>query len=84
MAWKGGKCRSSGRSSILDGKFFTGKRRGRPRGADQPREKVRFLSDPSAYGEAGTRVEVVETHMSFVFLVGDRAFKFKNPSNGLS
>lgn len=42
-------------------------------------EKVRFLSDPSAYGEAGATVEVVETHMSFVFLVGDRVYKFKKP-----
>lgn len=42
-------------------------------------EKVRFLGDPSAYGEAGTSVEIVETHMSFVFLVGDRVYKFKKP-----
>jgi uncharacterized protein len=42
-------------------------------------EKVRFLGDPSTYGEAGAKVEVVETHMSFVFLVGDRVYKFKKP-----
>lgn len=41
--------------------------------------KVRFLSDGAAYGEAGRRVEVVETHMSFVFLTGDRAYKIKKP-----
>ncbi len=42
-------------------------------------EKVRFLGDPSAYGEAGKSVEVVETHMSYVFLVGDRVYKLKKP-----
>ncbi|MCI4679168.1 hypothetical protein K9U39_05845 [Rhodoblastus acidophilus] len=54
-------------------------------GADVPAreiglaEKLRFLSDPSSYGVAGAKVEVVETHMSFVFLVGDRVYKFKKP-----
>jgi hypothetical protein len=53
-------------------------------------EKVAFLSEPDAYipksGEASRRAgqvggEVVrrETHMSWVFLVGDRAFKLKKP-----
>ncbi len=41
--------------------------------------KVRFMSDGSAYGETGKTVDVVETHMSFVFLVGDRVYKFKKP-----
>jgi aminoglycoside phosphotransferase family enzyme len=49
-------------------------------------EKVAFLSEPDAYipksGQASRRAgEVVrrETHMSWVFLVGDRAFKLKKP-----
>ena len=42
-------------------------------------EKVRFLSGGSAYGQRVTTVEVIETHMSYVFLVGDRAYKFKKP-----
>lgn len=42
-------------------------------------EKVQFLTNPSTYGEAGAPVEVVETHMSFVFLIGDRVYKFKKP-----
>jgi aminoglycoside phosphotransferase family enzyme len=41
--------------------------------------KVGFLSRPEAYGEAGGRVEVVETHMSYVFLTGARAYKIKKP-----
>ncbi len=42
-------------------------------------EKVAFLSDPhSYYGSAG-RVEVRETHMSWVFLAGDYVFKLKKP-----
>ena len=39
-------------------------------------EVIRFLSDPSTYG-ATDKVEVIETHISVVFLVGDRAFKLK-------
>ena len=42
-------------------------------------EKVSFLSEPCSYGDVGARVDVIETHMSFVFLVGDRAYKFKKP-----
>jgi aminoglycoside phosphotransferase family enzyme len=42
-------------------------------------EKVRFLSDPFALGQTGTMVEVIESRMSYVFLVGDRAYKFKKP-----
>jgi uncharacterized protein len=42
-------------------------------------EKVRFLSDPSTFGGSAKAVDVVETHMSFVFLVGDRAYKLKKP-----
>ncbi len=40
-------------------------------------DKVRFLSDPSVHGLAAEKVEVVETHMSLVFLAGDRVYKLK-------
>ncbi|MGC9371307.1 MAG: hypothetical protein ACP5DX_17365 [Paracoccaceae bacterium] len=43
-------------------------------------EKVRFLSDPGSYAHRPERVEVVETHMSMVFLAGDRVFKLKKPA----
>jgi uncharacterized protein len=42
-------------------------------------EKLRFLGDPSTYGLASGTVELVETHMSYVFLAGDRAYKLKKP-----
>jgi len=38
-----------------------------------------FLRQPHIYGSAVTQVEVIETHMSWVFLAGDRAFKLKKP-----
>src|SRR5829696_1984096 len=37
------------------------------------------LSRPEAYGDADLAVEVRETHISWVFLVGDRAYKLKKP-----
>lgn len=37
---------------------------------------VAYLSRPSTHGEDGP-VEVMETHISLIFLVGDRAFKLK-------
>lgn len=37
---------------------------------------IRFLSDPATYG-ASTPVEIIETHISRIFLVGDRAYKQK-------
>ncbi len=43
------------------------------------REKVAFLSDARSYGGAVEKVEVRETHMSWVFLAGDYAFKLKKP-----
>ncbi len=42
-------------------------------------EKVDFLSQPAAYLDAADRVERIETHMSWVFLVGESAFKLKKP-----
>jgi uncharacterized protein len=42
-------------------------------------EKLRFLSAPSAYRGDADSVEIVETHMSYVFLAGERAYKLKKP-----
>lgn len=42
-------------------------------------DKVRFLSDPSAYSHAASEVRVIETHMSFVFLAGEKVYKLKKP-----
>jgi aminoglycoside phosphotransferase family enzyme len=40
-------------------------------------EVIAFLSDGVSYGLPGARVERIETHISIVFLVGDRAYKLK-------
>lgn len=42
-------------------------------------DKVEFLSRPAAYGHAPTEVVTRETHMSWVFLAGDRVYKLKKP-----
>ncbi|WP_212523391.1 hypothetical protein [Actibacterium sp. MT2.3-13A] len=42
-------------------------------------EKVRFLSSPDSYAPAPTGVEAIETHMSWVFLAGERVYKLKKP-----
>lgn len=42
-------------------------------------EKVRFLSQPRAYGPGVAQVEVRETHMSWVFLTERHVFKLKKP-----
>lgn len=47
-------------------------------GADWP-EIVRFLSRRAALGERANRIEVLETHMSWVVLAPDRVFKLKKP-----
>ena len=41
--------------------------------------KVGFLRRPDAYPEAPSRVEAVETHMSWVFLTDTHAYKLKKP-----
>jgi aminoglycoside phosphotransferase family enzyme/predicted kinase len=38
---------------------------------------IAFLGDPSSYGPAIERVDIIETHISLVFLAGDRAYKLK-------
>ncbi|TFW31304.1 hypothetical protein [Massilia horti] len=41
--------------------------------------KVAFLRHPSSYPEATYRVEALETHMSWVFLLDDVVYKLKKP-----
>ena len=43
------------------------------------RELKRDLSRPDAYSPAPDHVELRETHVSLVFLAGDRAYKIKKP-----
>ena len=43
------------------------------------REKVSHLSRPESYPENPAAVEVVQTHMSVVFLTGQHAWKLKKP-----
>lgn len=42
-------------------------------------DKVAFLSSPGAYGGRETAIEVRETHMSWLFLLAERVYKFKKP-----
>jgi aminoglycoside phosphotransferase family enzyme len=42
-------------------------------------EKVRFLASPGVLGAPGEVPELRETHMSWVFLTRDHAFKLKKP-----
>lgn len=41
--------------------------------------KVRFLSDPGSYASQPPSVEVIETHMAWVFLADGVAYKLKKP-----
>ena len=41
--------------------------------------KVEFLSRPGTYGPAPVDVTARETHMSWVFLAGDKVYKLKKP-----
>lgn len=47
--------------------------------ADDYEEILDFLARPSTYETAPERVEVLETHMSMVFIAGDRVYKLKRP-----
>ena len=38
---------------------------------------IAFLSDPSSYGEGVASVERIDTHISHLFLAGERAYKLK-------
>lgn len=42
-------------------------------------EKIAFLRSPAAYPDPPPRVELRETHMSWVFLAGDVVYKLKKP-----
>lgn len=42
-------------------------------------EKVAFLSEPAAYGRLAGEVTCRETHMSWVFLAGEKVYKLKKP-----
>ncbi|ESR23993.1 hypothetical protein [Lutibaculum baratangense] len=42
-------------------------------------DKVSFLRSPDAYPRRPDKVSVIETHMSFVFLSGETAYKLKKP-----
>jgi uncharacterized protein len=42
-------------------------------------EKVAYLRRPEAYGQIDAEVEFRETHMSWVFLTGERVYKLKKP-----
>ncbi len=44
---------------------------------DRQAEAVAFLGDPASYGAGVERVDIVETHISRVFLAGERAYKLK-------
>ena len=44
---------------------------------DDQQDVIAFLSDPSSYGQGVARVEIIETHVSLVFIAGDRAYKLK-------
>lgn len=42
-------------------------------------DKVAFLSRPEAYGPRAAELAVKETHMSWLFLTGNRVYKMKKP-----
>src|SRR6516225_5352155 len=44
---------------------------------DDQQAVIAFLSEPTSYGPAIEQVEIIETHVSLVFLAGDCAYKLK-------
>src|SRR5271168_1275664 len=44
---------------------------------EDQRDVIAFLGEPSSYGPAIERVDIIETHVSLVFLAGDHAYKLK-------
>jgi aminoglycoside phosphotransferase family enzyme/predicted kinase len=48
-------------------------------GRSEHREVVAFLSDSAAYAHHPRRVEIVQTHASYVFLAGRYVYKIKKP-----
>jgi aminoglycoside phosphotransferase family enzyme len=51
----------------------------RDRAAPTLDDKVRFLSQPESYSSASAPVLARETHMSWVFMAGNRVYKLKKP-----
>lgn len=47
---------------------------------DEEREICAFLRDPATYGSGDLPVDVVETHIARVFLVGEDAYKLDRKS----
>jgi aminoglycoside phosphotransferase family enzyme len=45
----------------------------------EPERKVALLKQPQTYPERPTRIDLVETHMSWVFLTDHHAYKLKKP-----
>src|SRR3954451_21403568 len=80
-----GSARSSPQRESLQGRRLAaiGRVAGNPaRGADvkerdMQQEVFAFLSTPAAYGLSAGSVERIDTHISAVFLAGDRAYKLK-------
>jgi hypothetical protein len=55
---------------------------GEARGAGMsPAELVAALRDPARYPHPAEAVELIETHISWVFLAGEYAYKVKKPVN---
>ena len=44
---------------------------------DNQNEVISFLSEAASYGRPGLTVERIETHISIIFLIDDRAYKLK-------
>lgn len=42
---------------------------------------IRALSNPACHGHAATQVQLIETHISWVLLTGEYAYKIKKPLN---
>lgn len=59
--------------------FFSDRSKAGGGSAPSLAEKIAFLTNPAAYGEGVCAVSWKETHMSLVFLAGDRVFKLKKP-----
>src|ERR1700751_1994110 len=45
--------------------------------SNDQRAVIDFLSEASSYEAPGERGDIIETHVSLVFLVGNRAYKLK-------
>ncbi|HKT79289.1 MAG TPA: AAA family ATPase [Vicinamibacterales bacterium] len=51
------------------------RRDGKP--PEDQQETIAFLATPAAYGLSNVRIERIDTHISIVFLAGDKAYKLK-------